>query len=401
MDVGGMVENLQDGLFRLRLRVLDSDLVLECMHAETRDVLERYWSRCVALARVSAADVAVRIDDDDLPLPESSGYVLASQLTIQAIDELAGRLFMFHACGLAEESGRVVALIGTSGMGKTTAAAELATSTFGYVTDETLAVDDDGGVLAYPKPLSLIEDSGPAGHKVQRGPDELGLRGCPDHLTLARLVLLDRGDDPARAPGLGPVPLMDALLELIPNTSYLTAFERPLQRLCLLIDRCGGVHRLSYPQIADTAPLLTGLLGRLDAVTASTWTSLGAGAADDGMAWAMWDARVHRVPALDGVLIDDEALLLVGQAPMRLAGIGLTIWQEAAQSPTLAELERRVVAVHGPHPDSGALVRDAVETMRQAGAVAFMRPRTAAEFFGTAAILPARGQVGRAGCPID
>jgi len=94
------------------------------------------------------------------------------------------------------------------------------------------------------------------------------------------------------------------------------------------------------------------------------------------MAWALWDGRVHRVPYLDAVQIENEALVLIGQTPMRLSGVGLTIWREASSGATLEQLRQAAVSAHGDHPDAGALVWEAVESMRQAGAVAFSRPHS-------------------------
>lgn len=83
---------------------------------------------------------------------------------------------MMHAAGVVDEAGRVVALVGPSGRGKTTAARTLA-ARYGYVSDETIGIDAQGNVLPYRKPLSIIEDGL---WKTQRPPSELGLRPLPD-----------------------------------------------------------------------------------------------------------------------------------------------------------------------------------------------------------------------------
>ena len=72
-----------------------------------------------------------------------------------AILEQAVVMMMLHACGLADrETGRVVALVAASGTGRTTASTSRA-KTWGYVTDETVAIRDNVSVAPHPKPLSL------------------------------------------------------------------------------------------------------------------------------------------------------------------------------------------------------------------------------------------------------
>ena len=66
---------------------------------------------------------------------------LTSTLTVEAIGVRRGDLLMLHACGVADESGRVLAFVAASGTGKTTMARLLGTR-FGYVSDETVGVGE-------------------------------------------------------------------------------------------------------------------------------------------------------------------------------------------------------------------------------------------------------------------
>ena len=84
---------------------------------------------------------------------------LSQRVTLAALEQRRGDLWMLHAAGLAGDDGRVVVLVGPSGRGKTTAVRTLATS-FGYVSDESVAIDDEGRVWPYRKPLSEIEKQG-------------------------------------------------------------------------------------------------------------------------------------------------------------------------------------------------------------------------------------------------
>ncbi|MEF2978744.1 hypothetical protein [Subtercola sp. YIM 133946] len=117
---------------------------------------------------------------------------LSGLITRMAIDERRGELLMFHAGGVADPAtGNVIAFLGASGRGKTTASIALGRE-FEYVTDETLAIDDDLGVLAYGKPLS-VKQPPPEPWKDQVSPGALGLRRPGRRpLRLAGVVLLDR-----------------------------------------------------------------------------------------------------------------------------------------------------------------------------------------------------------------
>ena len=110
--------------------------------------ITRQWARCIDASAV-VAEGFPRIHVD------AAGYTLQGQVTLQLIAASSG-LLMWHAAGISLNDGRVLGLVGASGMGKSTAVAHLTRRTWGYVTDETLGVDPDGRVWAYPKPLALI-----------------------------------------------------------------------------------------------------------------------------------------------------------------------------------------------------------------------------------------------------
>src|SRR4029450_12926385 len=120
------------------------------------------------------------------------------------IRALRGQTVMLHAAGLSAEDGSVLALVAASGRGKTTAAVTLARHGLGYVTDETVAIRANGQVVPYPKPLSFVAGGDSGGPKRQHSPDDLGMRGLPAELRLARLVVVDRVPQHAAEPGPEP-----------------------------------------------------------------------------------------------------------------------------------------------------------------------------------------------------
>lgn len=375
--------------------------------AETA-ALRRQWARCRP-TRAAGADEPQEILLSDAPDPVRRDYALASTLTFAAIRQAAGSGVMLHACGVADQrTGAVAVLVAPSGTGKTTAAARLCATRFGYVTDETILVRPDGSVLPYPKPSVVLASDDPY-HKQQHGPDELDLQRPPTPLRATALILLDRigragrdpdAPDPVAVPSLEPLGLIDTMMQLIPQTSSLTALERPMGALADLVVSLGGGHVLHYQDIEDAADLIGDLSARettgggfISIVPtdddAARWTGAagpdGPGpdvndrgaddrGADDGHSVDAdgagdGDRVVTRSPFQDAVLADDEVLVLSASVPLRLTGLGATIWLTAQAPTTVADLTAVCIDRHGKHPQAAQLVRDAIDALVTAGAL--------------------------------
>lgn len=291
---------------------------------------------------------------------------LTSRLTVTAILGNAGRLIMLHACGLASpETGGVVALVAPSGTGKTTAASVLA-RTYGYVTDETVAIRRDGEVIPYPKPLSVKQR--PSAPKLQVGPDELGLQHAPTQTFIQAIVLLDRVDLPPRsdeqdrqAPVLRRLPLADGLLALIPELSSQAEMDQPLQSLCRLMDRVGGIWQVTYSEAEDLPQALEPLF-RDSRPASAAWDAPGL----EAPAGSIPDGWVRRVAARDAVRVDGDLLLMLDSQVVRLGGVGPTIWEAAAGAVPLEQLAYNVGRVHGRHKGYRMAVEAAAEQLVEA-----------------------------------
>ncbi|MEO5314970.1 PqqD family protein [Pseudarthrobacter sp. CC12] len=283
---------------------------------------------------------------------------LTSRLTVTAILANAGELTMLHACGVGDPgTGAVVALVAKSGTGKTTAASVLA-RTYGYVTDETVAIAWDGSVVPYPKPLSVKQGAGAP--KRQAGPDEFGLQPAPAMPFIQSIVLLDRvqGEHPV-APVLERVPLADALLALIPESSSQAEFVDPLQSLCRLIESVGGVWQVTYAEAADLPAALDPLF-QLQATSKSEWEPAALETAQEPPLPA---GSIRRRAPKDAVKIGGDLLVMVDKDIVRLAGIGPAIWEACAGPVSLDQLTEHVAEVHGAPESYRAAVARAVEQL--------------------------------------
>ena len=185
---------------------------------------------------------------------------LSPLVTRLAVDDRRGDLAMFHACAVADPTtGGTVVLYGPSGTGKTTLARTLC-SDLVYLSDETAGVTSDLGVVPYLKPLSIIVNPGDE-LKEQVSPGRLGLvrPGAVD-FHLEALVQLTRDPDHDGEARLEELTTVDALPELVAQTSYTRDMERPLHRLADLAHRVGGVRRATYAEAEQLRPLVRAIL---------------------------------------------------------------------------------------------------------------------------------------------
>lgn len=326
-----------------------------------------------AATQISACvSLVVREPGDDSDLPHLLER-LSQRVTLAAITARRGELWMLHAAGLALPDGRVIVLVGPSGRGKTTASRALGQN-LGYVSDETVAMDADGRVYPYRKPLSIIEGGFP---KVQRAPSDLALGALPDaDLHLAAIVLLDRREDAGDEPVIETLDLGDALEELVAQTSYLPDLDRPLQRIAALIAPLGGVRRVTYREAESLAAIVDDLVAPVDAVVdvvEAVPGDLAPVAGAGGPAGS--DARYTRFATADAVGLADPDRIAVMQRDESgagtvtvLAGIAPALWRAASGVPIEVLVDAAVDAYGAPDDGSAAdTVRAAVDELVAAG----------------------------------
>ena len=298
---------------------------------------------------------------------------LSQRVTLAALEQRRGDLWMLHAAGLAGDDGRVVVLVGPSGRGKTTAVRTLATS-FGYVSDESVAIDDEGRVWPYRKPLSVIEKHGAP--KAQRSPSALGLRALPDAaLRVAAVVLLDRVPESAGLPTIETLDVGDALEDLVSQSSGLTSMPAPLRSIAALAAATGGIRRVTYHEAASLRSVVESLLAGSDAAADAVPEGRAAGEGDVSRLAARRGAagysRTAFVDALDLSSPDRVAVLRSGRDGTGvlhvLAGVAPALWR-AADAASAADLTAAAVAAYGPPGgDAAALVEAAADELVETG----------------------------------
>lgn len=334
--------------------------------------VRKAWSG--ALAANPSAQPAVTVGAHGHIGTASMLASLSMDVTLAALQHGAGHLLMLHAAAVASPEGRVVALVGPSGRGKTTAARHLGTS-FGYVSDESVGITADGRVLPYRKPLSIIEDDPLV--KAQRSPRELGLKTVEAQpLRLAALVLLERSED-AVAPHTEELSPTDALVGLAREASYLGRLDAPLATLRSHIDAVGGAHRIVYRDVATLEPEIRRLVGR-EAVRTPRQASVGGDsrARTRGTpAPASVGIAYRQTGVVDELPLGDDRIAVLVRTDRKsskiavLDGIAPAIWASVAAPASLGDIVESVVRRHGEpsEGDAASLVAASLSALLEEG----------------------------------
>lgn len=329
--------------------------------ADARERLHVLWARC-RVPGGAATDAGV----EPFVVEGSDAYAVSRALTLASLRRRRGSAVLLHAAGLSR-GDRAIALVGQSGAGKSTASRVLGQH-FGYLSDETVAVEPDGRVAPYPKPVSVITDPSAPWEKGEWSPDELGLRKPSEPAYLTGLVVLER--DPARdAPELVELPLIDALLAVIAQSSSLPALDRPLHRLAEVVSGSGGPYLLRYNEIRDCVDLLSTLLDADPEAVRHPWTSTPGPVPVPNSPSPPFgtDTPMVRAPWRDAVHGEGGTLVLLGETPSRLGPVGEVLWHVAAAPVTREAAYAAVVADLGPHPEARQAVDDGVTTLLDLG----------------------------------
>ncbi|MCB4208003.1 ATP-binding protein [Arthrobacter sp. UM1] len=293
---------------------------------------------------------------------------LASTVTLAAINARVGLNPMLHAAGLADPAtGRAVALVAPSGTGKTTACRVLG-QRFSYLTDETVFIDD-GAVLPYPKPLSVIEVQGEP--KAQRSPDELGLgatvRGARLH-AVAILERVDAADLPSDVE-VTRIPTADAVHQLVPQMSGAPSMRGPISAVIDLIESVGGLVRIAYSDSAALEPVVARLLSEPPASFDRPQLIEVPSQPDEAPAPLTGAASYRRKAVRQALTVDDRLLLMLPDTLLEVSDLGFSVYSACPAWATLDEIVARVEEEHGSHPEGRSIVSGALDQLLEAGVI--------------------------------
>lgn len=382
---GDAVRSMTVSVLDVPFRVVFGPGVLD---ADVERIVES-WRSCAAEPASDARDVLADVGEPSGPQGPSAVRVLSrsvaqleesltSTLTIEAIGARRSDLLMLHACGIASDDGRVLAFVAASGTGKTTIARALG-ARFGYVTDETVAVTPEGRVLPYPKPLSVKPLAG-SDPKAQLAPSSLGLRPVPEApLVLAGVVLLDRRDG-VDEPRFEPVGPSDAIDDLVPQTSYLSARSRPLVDLVRRLTSVGGVRRLVYTEAEAAVDLVAEAFDTVGAAAPPAWSEVVP--LDVGAEPRPDESSIVRAPVDDALLLPDgEVVVFHENRLVRLAGIGPAVWRFSGEAVDPSTLLDAVLSEVGRPPegvDAAGVLDSAILELVELGLITSRAPSPSA-----------------------
>jgi hypothetical protein len=197
------------------------------------------------------------------------GLALAD-LTLRAITH--SPLLCIHA-GVVSSSSGVIAIPGASGLGKTTLSAVLVQAGYGYLSDESLALDrGTGHARPFARPLALNADvwpilgsdlaqvvsSPPAGTERLVPAARLGridAVGGP----VAHILLAQRQPGPVR---IEPAPRGDAVQALLSKSFNHYRAPESSFRLVVAVVRQAQVWRVSYAEAPELAAALADVVGQ-------------------------------------------------------------------------------------------------------------------------------------------
>lgn len=305
---------------------------------------------------------------------EGAAYAVSGDLTRALIHHHLGRRILLHAGTVHHDHLGVLVLVGPSGAGKSTATLTLSREGR-YLTDELTILDPENHqVTGYPKPISRRGDgAGKRDHSLA----ELGLIAAESAPRPGLVVLLSR--DAAASARLERVPHIEALREIIAQSSSLWQVPGALSALHALLERTGGAVRAHYREATELAALLAAPppplraedaeeLPEAEPVTdplmpesASTSAEIDTGT-ETGTEVDARPGLLTAASAAQALAIGEEILVLSERRAVQLQGLPALAYALLREAGTLREDEllTRLVAEIGEHPEAGTLLAEAL-----------------------------------------
>lgn len=344
-------------------------------HAELAREIAALWSHVSLPLDASGAGPAP--DPHRLSAPEDPGagvkgevvtpgdgasYAVSGYITREVISALIGEKLLLHSGAVRIPGHGVVLLIGPSGAGKSTASTHLGRMGE-YLTDELTILDPQSlRVTGFPKPVSRIQRDLDGAPKRDLGLASQGLRPIRESEPPSHVLLLNRRQEGEGTSGVRRLPLHEAVLQMVAQSSSVWTLPDGLETMARLLTSVGGAVEITYAD-ADEIP---GLLDALPARIEEEWeTVAGIGADADA------SGLVRCLPFAGALVTDEATVLLRTGTVLTLQGLSDIVWEIVrAEGPLpLERLEEETVAMIGPHPESSALIAAALAELVQQGAV--------------------------------
>ncbi len=285
---------------------------------------------------------------------------LAVDITMKMLEALSGQLTLLHAAALADPSSKkTLVLIGPSGRGKTTAARYLGQH-LTYLSDETAVIEKNSSIRPYPKPLSIIKETGQP--KIQYDPTSLGLHPAQpqDHsYRLHRIILLNRQEEASSTPAsLQTVELADALIEIVQQSSGLAHSKDGIPNLIQLIQNSAGVVRLNYQDINQTLGLVQEILATETkplADTAQTHPGPSRQTQADKEADPDQPKKLERAAGSCLYQIGQRALIHQQDQLLEISPFAADCWLSLQQPKSWQQVQQELSKKYGPIPDQALI----------------------------------------------
>lgn len=298
-----------------------------------------------------------------ISLRPTATYTVSGNVTRRVIQKLIGNRLLIHAGAVEHPALGVVVVVGPSGAGKSTATTRLGREGR-YLSDElTILHPSSLAVTAYTKPVSL----GIAGTRGKRDVAlaDLGLDPASEGAAPGMIVLLDRRPEggPAEGPGSGMrrLPLAEALMQLVSQTSSLWRVPDGLERLAALLTSSGGALVVTYREADELGSLLAGAPAGSD----ETFEPI----PHTGQVQALPAGKYGVASYAQALALEAGTFVLAEREVAYLPGIAGIVWDVLRMHGGLSpeELERQVVHEIGEHPESSDVVREALSGLFSRG----------------------------------
>ncbi|MGO1504479.1 MAG: hypothetical protein ACTHWV_05925 [Brachybacterium sp.] len=328
---------------------------------ELAEEIAALWAHALSPVPAHGSDIALEYVLEGADTPEgaismgtrpTATYLVSGNITRRMIQNLIGTRLLIHAGAVEHPTLGVVVVVGPSGAGKSTATTRLGRSGR-YLSDElTILHPRSLAITAYPKPVSL----GITGSRGKRDVAlaDLGLDPALEASAPNMVVLLDRrrgGEDSEYAgDAVRRLPLAEALMQLVSQTSSLWRVPRGLEHLARLLTSTGGALAVSYREADE----LAGLLACAPAGSEETFESFPRAEQFESLSAGTYGVA----PYAQALALESGIFVLTEREAGHLPGISGIVWYLLRTHGELSpnSLERQVTEEIGEHPESSRLV---------------------------------------------